>query len=119
MPPSDDNVFAYLQAYAERVPSALRWICVSCRTIPLPPEPGSSVLSFELSNGNAMALAYGQVNASCFGCVSGDQSSSGGRLKTGRQVCSSSNAPNRGMANVEKTLPTEMIRPKPRSQLTP
>src|SRR5437588_6315944 len=43
-----------------------------------------------------MALAYGQVNASSFGCVSGDQSSSGGRLKTGRQVCSSSNAPQQG-----------------------
>jgi hypothetical protein len=65
-----------------------------------------------------MALAYGQVNASFFGCVSGDQSSSSCRLKIGLQVCSSSNAPKKGMANVEKTLPTEMIKPEPPSQLT-
>jgi hypothetical protein len=40
-----------------------------------------AVLSFELSNGNAMALAYGQVNDQKV--VSGDQSSSRVPVKTG------------------------------------
>jgi hypothetical protein len=53
-----------------------------------------AVLSFELTNGSAMALAYGQVNDRKV--VSGDQSSSSCRLKIGLQVCSSSNAPKAG-----------------------
>jgi hypothetical protein len=61
-----------------------------------------AVLSFELINWHAMALAYGQVNASFAGVVSGDQSSSKRRLKNGRQDCSASNAPNQGHGQLGK-----------------
>jgi hypothetical protein len=65
-----------------------------------------AVLSFELSSGNAMALAYGQVNDQKV--VSGDQSSSTVPVKTWSAgllfvQCS----PKRGMANGTKTRPTE------------
>jgi hypothetical protein len=77
-----------------------------------------AVLSFELISGDAMALAYGQVNDQKV--VSGDQSSSRVPVKcrsTGLLFVQCS--PKRGMANVAKTLPTEMIKPEPPSQLTP
>jgi hypothetical protein len=65
-----------------------------------------AVLSFELSSGDAMALAYGQVNDQKV--VSGDQSSSRMPVKTGSAgllfvQCS----PKCGMANRAKTRPTE------------
>jgi hypothetical protein len=66
-----------------------------------------AVLSFELINWLSMALAYGQVNASFCGVVSGDQSSSKRRLKNGQQVCSASNAPTLGHGERAKTLPTQ------------
>jgi hypothetical protein len=53
-----------------------------------------------------VALAYGQVNASFAGFVSGDQSSSRSVEEGGQQVCSASNAPTSGDGERAKTLPT-------------
>jgi hypothetical protein len=54
-----------------------------------------------------VAFAYGQVNDSFVGCVSGDQSSSGSVEEGGQQVCSPSNAPPKGNGERAKTLPTK------------
>jgi hypothetical protein len=54
-----------------------------------------------------MALAYGQVNDSFAGFVSGDKSSSLAGEKKGQQVFSPSNAPTRGDGELAKTLPTK------------
>lgn len=55
-----------------------------------------------------VALAYGQVNDSFAGFVSGDQSSSGSvNTKVVEQVSSPSNAPKKGHGERAKTLPTE------------
>jgi hypothetical protein len=53
-----------------------------------------------------VALAYGQVNASFAGFVSGDQSSSWSVKEAAQQVYSPSNAPTRGDGERAKTLPT-------------
>jgi hypothetical protein len=54
-----------------------------------------------------VALAYGQVNDSFGGFVSGDQSSSWPVKEAARQVSSPSNAPTRGDGERAKTLSTE------------
>jgi hypothetical protein len=77
-----------------------------------------AVLSFELSSGDAMALAYGQVNDQKV--VSGDQSSSRMPVKQGRLVCSSSNARQSAAWPTGPRLGRpKTIKPGPPSQFTP
>jgi hypothetical protein len=65
------------------------------------------VVSEFLNKMAPMALAYGQVNDSFGGFVSGDKSSSLAGEKKGQQVFSPSNAPTRGDGEHAKTLPTK------------